>query len=97
MYKNYFKRVFDFSAALVGVTLFSPILLMVTIGLFLANYGQPFFFQTRPGKNEKLFIFKLSEILTNCIIEFYEKNIVKRIQISTFFNVKSFFIYYATP
>lgn len=46
---------FDFSAALVGVTLFSPILLMVTIGLFLANYGQPFFFQTRPGKNEKLF------------------------------------------
>ena len=55
MYKNYFKRVFDFSAALVGVTLFSPILLMVTIGLFLANYGQPFFFQTRPGKNEKLF------------------------------------------
>lgn len=55
MYKNYFKRVFDFSAALVGVTLFSPIILMVTIGLFLANHGQPFFFQIRPGKNEKLF------------------------------------------
>lgn len=55
MYKNYFKRVFDFSAALVGVTLFSPIILMVTIGLFLAYHGQPFFFQIRPGKNEKLF------------------------------------------
>lgn len=37
------------------------------------------------GKNEKLFIFKLSEILTNCIIEFYEKNIVKRIINSDFF------------
>ena len=37
------------------------------------------------GKNEKLFIFKLSEILTNCIIEFYEKNIVKRIIYSDFF------------
>lgn len=55
MYKNYFKSVFDFSAALVGVTLFSPIILMVTIGLFFANQGRPFFFQTRPGKNEKLF------------------------------------------
>jgi undecaprenyl phosphate N,N'-diacetylbacillosamine 1-phosphate transferase len=55
MYKNFFKRVFDFSAAIVGVMLFSPVLLLVTIGLFLANQGQPFFFQTRPGKNEKLF------------------------------------------
>lgn len=55
MYKNFFKRVFDFSAALVGVMLFSPVLLLVTIGLFLANQGQPFFFQTRPGKNERLF------------------------------------------
>lgn len=55
MYKNFFKKVFDFSAALVGVMLFSPVLLLVTIGLFLANQGQPFFFQTRPGKNERLF------------------------------------------
>lgn len=55
MYKNFFKRVFDFSAALVGVLLFSPVLLLVTIGLFFANQGRPFFFQTRPGKNERLF------------------------------------------
>lgn len=31
------------------------------------------------GKNENLFIIKLSNILTNCIMKFYEKNIVKRI------------------
>ena len=33
----------------------SPIFLLATIGLFFANNGKPFFFQTRPGKNEKLF------------------------------------------
>lgn len=55
MYKNYFKRVFDFSASLVGITLLSPILLIVTIGLFFANQGRPFFFQIRPGKDERLF------------------------------------------
>lgn len=31
------------------------------------------------GKNEKLFIYKISNILTECIIKFYEKNIIKRI------------------
>lgn len=55
MYKNYFKRVFDFSASLIGLALFLPLFLLVTIGLFLANQGKPFFFQLRPGKNEKLF------------------------------------------
>ena len=55
MYKNYFKRLFDFTAALVGLLLLSPLFILVTIGLLFANQGQPFFFQTRPGKNEKLF------------------------------------------
>lgn len=55
MYKNYFKRLFDFTAALVGLLLLSPIFILVTIGLFFANQGKPFFLQTRPGKNEKLF------------------------------------------
>lgn len=55
MYKFFIKRVCDFVAALVGIVFFSPLLFLVTIGLFVANQGQPFFFQTRPGKNEKLF------------------------------------------
>jgi lipopolysaccharide/colanic/teichoic acid biosynthesis glycosyltransferase len=33
----------------------SPIVIIVTIGLFFVNQGKPFFFQTRPGKNQKLF------------------------------------------
>lgn len=55
MYQNYFKRLFDFLIALVALLLFSPIFILVTIGLFFANQGKPFFFQIRPGKNEKLF------------------------------------------
>lgn len=55
MYKSFFKRLFDFTAALVGFLLLSPIFLVVTIGLFFVNQGKPFFFQTRPGKDEKLF------------------------------------------
>lgn len=55
MYKSFFKRVFDFVLALLGLCLLSPLFLMVTIGLFFANQGKPFFFQNRPGKNEKIF------------------------------------------
>ena len=55
MYKCFFKTVFDFVIALVGFVFLSPLFVLVTIGLFFANQGQPFFFQTRPGKNNKLF------------------------------------------
>ncbi|ROI09217.1 sugar transferase [Chryseobacterium sp. H3056] len=55
MYKDFFKRILDFMAALFGLLILSPIFLFVMIGLFFANKGKPFFFQTRPGKNEKLF------------------------------------------
>lgn len=55
MYKSFFKRIIDFIAALLGFILLSPVFLVVMIGLFFANQGKPFFFQTRPGKNERLF------------------------------------------
>lgn len=55
MYKIFLKRVCDFAAALVAIVLFCPLLILITIGLFIANQGQPFFFQTRPGRHEKLF------------------------------------------
>lgn len=55
MYCNFIKPILDFFAALIGFLLLSPIFILVTIGLFFANNGKPFFFQTRPGKNEKLF------------------------------------------
>lgn len=55
MYKNYFKRLFDFLAALIGLICLSPIFIIVTIGLYFANQGKPFFFQARPGKDERIF------------------------------------------
>lgn len=55
MYKNYIKRVFDFFIALVGLLVLLPIFIIVTIGLYFANQGKPFFFQARPGLNEKIF------------------------------------------
>ncbi|MDR0333396.1 MAG: sugar transferase [Dysgonamonadaceae bacterium] len=55
MYKKFFKRFLDFSLSLIGFIIISPIFILVTILLFFANGGKPFFFQLRPGKDEKIF------------------------------------------
>ena len=55
MYKNHLKRLIDFLAAFFGLLILSPIFIFVMIGLAIANQGKPFFFQRRPGKNEKIF------------------------------------------
>lgn len=55
MYKNFFKRLIDFVAAFCGLVLLSPIFIIVMIGLYVANQGKPFFFQARPGKDERIF------------------------------------------
>lgn len=55
MYKKYIKRILDFSIAFIGFIIIFPILLMVTLLLAITNQGKPFFFQTRPGLNERFF------------------------------------------
>lgn len=55
MYKSFFKRLLDFLAALIGFLLVSPIFIIVTIGLFFANQGKPFFVQKRPGLHGSIF------------------------------------------
>ncbi len=56
MYKNFFKRFFDFWISLIVLICISPILFVVTIWLHFANKGAgAFFFQERPGKNCKIF------------------------------------------
>lgn len=55
MYKTFLKPIFDFLVALIGLLVLSPIFILVMLGLTLANNGKPFFFQKRPGKNEKIF------------------------------------------
>ena len=56
MYRNIFKRAIDFSIVLIALLIIWPILLIVTIWLHFANKGAgAFFFQERPGKDEKIF------------------------------------------
>ncbi len=55
MYSIYLKRVIDFICALLGLLFLSPLFIFVTICLFIANQGKPFFIQRRPGKNGKIF------------------------------------------
>ena len=55
MYKNYIKRLIDFVVAFFGLLILSPVFIIVTIGLYFANDGKPFFFQARPGLKEKIF------------------------------------------
>ena len=55
MYKNFFKRVFDFILSLLALIVLSPILLVFTIIGAIKMKGNPFFSQPRPGKDEKIF------------------------------------------
>lgn len=59
MYKHFFKRLFDFLVALVAFIVLSPIFIILTLLLLIANNGSAFFFQERPGKHGKIFkVFK---------------------------------------
>ncbi|MCU7567223.1 sugar transferase [Riemerella anatipestifer] len=55
MYKNVFKRAIDFGLALFGFVVLLPIFIIVMVLLSIANQGKPFFFQKRPGLNERIF------------------------------------------
>ena len=56
MYKYFFKRVIDFTFALMALVIIWPILFTVTIWLHFANKGAgAFFLQERPGKDGKIF------------------------------------------
>lgn len=66
MYKYFFKRFFDFWIALIALICISPILLIISILLFIANgkgspsleggvWGRLLFLQERPGKDAKIF------------------------------------------
>ena len=56
MYKHFFKRIIDFVISLVALLLIGWFLALVAIFLYFANKGAGvFFFQERPGKNERIF------------------------------------------
>jgi undecaprenyl phosphate N,N'-diacetylbacillosamine 1-phosphate transferase len=56
MYKHFFKRLIDFCLSFLGFIIISPVFLLLWIWLSIANRGAgAFFFQERPGKDEKIF------------------------------------------
>ena len=56
MYKNFYKRVLDFTIALIALLLIGWLLIIIAILLHFANKGAgAFFYQERPGKDEKIF------------------------------------------
>ena len=56
MYKHFFKRFFDFWISLTALLVLSPILIVITLWLTIANKGAgAFFTQERPGKDGKIF------------------------------------------
>jgi lipopolysaccharide/colanic/teichoic acid biosynthesis glycosyltransferase len=55
IYNSFFKHLIDLMSALIGLLLLLPLFLLITLLLSVANNGHPFFTQTRPGKNARLF------------------------------------------
>jgi len=55
MYTKIIKPIFDYTAACCGLILLSPIFLIITCILYIVNEGKPFFYDARPGFNEKIF------------------------------------------
>ena len=56
MYKNFFKRLFDFIIVLTALLIIWPFLLVIYIWLTIANKGAgAIFTQERPGKDGKIF------------------------------------------
>jgi lipopolysaccharide/colanic/teichoic acid biosynthesis glycosyltransferase len=55
VYRNGIKPFFDVFFALAGIVCLLPLLILISLFLLFANSGKPFFFQKRPGINEKIF------------------------------------------
>ena len=51
---SFFKRVFDLTLSLTLILVLSPLFILLSLILYF-EFKNPFFFQIRPGKNEKLF------------------------------------------
>lgn len=55
MYKRFFKRLLDILLSGIALLILSPILLILIVLGAIFMGGNPFYFQSRPGRNEKIF------------------------------------------
>lgn len=65
LYKQIFKRFYDFILSLFAIIVLSPLLIILTIVGAIVMKGNPFFTQLRPGKNEKIFKLIKFRTMTN--------------------------------
>jgi lipopolysaccharide/colanic/teichoic acid biosynthesis glycosyltransferase len=64
MYKHFFKRIFDIILSFIALTVLSPILIPVVIGLLLTGEHYVFYFQKRIGyKNKPFNMWKFATML----------------------------------
>ena len=68
MYKHFLKRFLDFWIAFIALVCISPLLIVVTLWLHVANKGAgAFFLQERPGKDGRIFrILKYKTMTDEC-------------------------------
>ena len=56
LYRNYLKRILDFTISLIALIVLSPLLVVLTVWLHFANKGTgTFFMQERPGWHGRIF------------------------------------------
>jgi len=65
MYNLFFKRIIDVILASINLVMLAPVFIIITIVLFIANGGEPFFIQKRPGKNGQIFRMIKFKTMTN--------------------------------
>lgn len=65
MYTKYFKRLLDFTLALIAFVVLFPLLVVLTIVGAVVLKGNPFFVQPRVGKNERIFKLIKFRTMTN--------------------------------
>lgn len=66
MYAKFFKRLLDFILSLCAIIVLSPVLFILAILGAVFMGGNPFFFQERPGKDEKIFRLVKFRTMDNC-------------------------------
>jgi len=54
-YRSFFKPLFDIMLSALALIILSPVFIIISIMLSLANKGTPFFTQVRPGKHARAF------------------------------------------
>lgn len=55
MYRNILKPIFDYTFSFLLILILSPLFLLLIVLLYFFNQKNVFFFQSRPGKNERIF------------------------------------------